>query len=122
MVTKSTDNTTDKDIINVPTVPGGPEHEHEESDDNEEGVQETGGSFSSWISYFIYSSNQLMTCYCLDPPAAATGEQKKKKKKKKSKKKAKTGENKQTDPPRVGLTKIFVNGTYPEGEIQEYRE
>ncbi|PVF98634.1 peptidase M24A methionine aminopeptidase [Serendipita vermifera] len=49
-----------------------------------------------------------------------SGDQKKKKKKKKPKKKAKTGEGKQTDPPRVGLSKIFTNGVYPEGETVEY--
>jgi methionyl aminopeptidase len=47
-------------------------------------------------------------------------DQKKKKKKKKPKKKAKGGEVKQTDPPRVGLSKIFTNGIYPEGETHEY--
>ncbi|KAH0838097.1 peptidase M24, structural domain-containing protein [Lanmaoa asiatica] len=46
------------------------------------------------------------------------GGQKKKKKKKKPKKK----KIQQTDPPRVGLSKIFTNGIYPEGEIQPYKD
>jgi len=46
------------------------------------------------------------------------GEGKKKKKKKKSKKKKVY----QSEPPRVGLSKLFPNGIYPEGEIQEYRD
>lgn len=46
-----------------------------------------------------------------------TGEVKKKKKKKKTKKK----KIEQTDPPRVGLSKIYVDGIYPEGELQEYK-
>lgn len=57
-----------------------------------------------------------------DAPAApgANGEaaKKKKKKKPKSKKKKPT----QSDPPRVGITKFFSNGVYPEGEIQEYKD
>jgi hypothetical protein len=47
----------------------------------------------------------------------AEGTKKKKKKKKPKKKKAH-----QSDPPRVGLSKIFTNGVYPEGEIQPYKD
>ena len=47
-----------------------------------------------------------------------TGEGKKKKKKKKPKKK-KIGVV-QSDPPRIGLSKLFPDANYPEGEIQEY--
>ncbi|EPT03507.1 peptidase M24A methionine aminopeptidase [Fomitopsis schrenkii] len=47
----------------------------------------------------------------------STGEGKRKKKKKKSKKKKAT----QTEPPRVGLSKLFPDGKYPEGELQEYK-
>lgn len=46
------------------------------------------------------------------------GEGKKKKKKKKPKKK-KPG---QTEPPRVGLSKFYPDGIYPEGEIQTYKD
>jgi len=42
------------------------------------------------------------------------GESKKKKKKKKK--------VEQSEPPRVGLSKLFPNGVYPEGEIQEYKD
>lgn len=42
----------------------------------------------------------------------------KKKKKKKPKKKKVT----QSEPPRVGLSKLFPSGVYPEGEIQEYKD
>ncbi|KZS93186.1 peptidase M24A, methionine aminopeptidase [Sistotremastrum niveocremeum HHB9708] len=49
---------------------------------------------------------------------AATGDAKKKKKKKKPKKKKAV----QSDPPRIGLSKFFPNGHYPEGEIQEYKD
>ncbi|CAE6360223.1 unnamed protein product [Rhizoctonia solani] len=54
---------------------------------------------------------------------AAAGEGAKKKKKKKKSKKKKTGAAPavQSDPPRVGLSFIFPNGIYPEGEIQEYK-
>ncbi|KAF7971402.1 hypothetical protein HWV62_21246 [Athelia sp. TMB] len=45
------------------------------------------------------------------------GEAKKKKKKKPKKKKTA-----QSDPPRVGLTKIFTDGVFPEGEIQFYKD
>lgn len=50
--------------------------------------------------------------------AVADGEVKKKKKKKKSKKKKKV---EQGDPPRTGLSKVYADGRYPVGEIQEYR-
>jgi methionyl aminopeptidase len=43
---------------------------------------------------------------------------KKKKKKKKPKKKKAT----QSDPPRVGLSKLFPSGAYPVGEICEYKD
>ncbi|KZT72904.1 peptidase M24A, methionine aminopeptidase [Daedalea quercina L-15889] len=48
----------------------------------------------------------------------AAGEGKKKKKKKKSKKK----KVEQSEPPRVGLSKLFPDGKYPEGELQEYKD
>ena len=46
------------------------------------------------------------------------GEGKKKKKKKKPKKK----KLEQSDPPRVGLSKLFPTGVYPEGELQPYKD
>jgi methionyl aminopeptidase len=48
----------------------------------------------------------------------AAGEAKKKKKKKKPKKK----KAEQSDPPRIGLSKFFPDGIYPEGEIQHYKD
>ena len=48
------------------------------------------------------------------------GEGKKKKKKKKSKKSKKVHE--QSEPPRVGLSKLFPQGNYPEGELQDYKD
>lgn len=44
---------------------------------------------------------------------------KKKKKKKSNKKKKKL---RQTEPPTIGLTRLFPSGVYPEGEIQQYDE
>jgi hypothetical protein len=52
------------------------------------------------------------------PTLSNTGEGKKKKKKKKSKKK----KLEQSDPPRIGLSKFFPDGIYPEGEIQPYKD
>ncbi|KAF8971681.1 peptidase M24, structural domain-containing protein [Flammula alnicola] len=49
---------------------------------------------------------------------AGAGEGKKKKKKKKSKKK----KSEQSEPPRVGLSKLFPSGVYPEGELQPYKD
>ena len=46
------------------------------------------------------------------------GDGKKKKKKKKPKKK----KIEQTDPPRVGLSKFYPEGVFPEGEIQPYTD
>ncbi|KAN0100402.1 Peptidase M24, structural domain containing protein [Tylopilus felleus] len=54
--------------------------------------------------------------HAADEPGAE-GQKRKKKKKKPKKKKVQ-----QTDPPRVGLSKIFTNGVYPEGEIQSYKD
>ncbi|PWN52467.1 peptidase M24A, methionine aminopeptidase [Violaceomyces palustris] len=57
-----------------------------------------------------------------------TGSSKNKKKKKKSgaaKRKAKAANSNpvtQTEPPRVGITKIFPDGIFPVGEIQQYDE
>lgn len=48
----------------------------------------------------------------------AGGDAKKKKKKKKKPKKKRV---EQSDPPRVGLSKIFTDGAYPEGEVQPYK-
>lgn len=55
---------------------------------------------------------------------AAAGDDKKKKKKKKNKKKKKGPKAAvaQTEPPTVGMTKLFPNGVYPVGELQAYDE
>ena len=59
-----------------------------------------------------------------EPAQEDSGEKKKKKKKKKKsgakKKKGPKGAAGQSDPPRVGLTKLFPSGVFPEGELQEY--
>jgi methionyl aminopeptidase len=47
-----------------------------------------------------------------------SGEGKKKKKKKKPKRK----KTEQSDPPRIGLSKFYPDGIYPEGEIQPYKD
>ncbi|KAH7096127.1 methionine aminopeptidase 2-like protein [Auriculariales sp. MPI-PUGE-AT-0066] len=54
----------------------------------------------------------------------ADGAAKKKKKKKKGKKKTGAGGPavQQSDPPRIGLTKLYPNGVFPEGEIVEYKD
>ena len=62
-----------------------------------------------------------------DEAPVAGGDADKKKKKKKSgnkKKKSKTAKAamQQTDPPTIGLTKMFPNGQFPVGEIQQYDE
>ena len=51
------------------------------------------------------------------PGAGYAGEGKKKKKKKKPKKK----KAQQTEPPTIGLSKLFPDGKFPEGELQEYK-
>ncbi|KAL4399096.1 Methionine aminopeptidase 2 [Malassezia pachydermatis] len=61
------------------------------------------------------------------PAPQAEGEKKKKKKKKKksgAKKKGTTAKAvcEQTEPPSIGLTKMFPNGIFPVGEIQAYDE
>ena len=64
----------------------------------------------------------LIFSYCpvavLYPHFLSPGEVKKKKKKRKPKKK----KLEQSDPPRLGLSKFFPDGIYPEGEIQPYKD
>ncbi|KAK7532490.1 methionine aminopeptidase 2-like protein [Phyllosticta citribraziliensis] len=57
-------------------------------------------------------------------PAENGAAKKKKKKKPKKKKKAAAGggASKQSDPPRVLVSQLFPNNTYPEGQIEEYRD
>ncbi|KAH7886029.1 methionine aminopeptidase 2-like protein [Phlebopus sp. FC_14] len=80
---------------------------HEQEDSEEEAIVE--GSLDSAGGYIRPDKLELMA-----------GEVKKKKKKKK-KKKAKKKKIEQSDPPRIGISKIFTNGIYPEGEIQPYK-
>lgn len=53
--------------------------------------------------------------------AAANGTATKKKKKKKPKKPKQKG-LKQSDPPRIPVSRFFPDGNYPEGETHEYKE
>lgn len=57
-----------------------------------------------------------------DPSTSSSSKKKKKKKSGAAKRKAKNSKVglEQTDPPTVGLTKIFLDGCYPVGELQEY--
>jgi methionyl aminopeptidase len=56
-----------------------------------------------------------------DDPSPDAGSAKKKKKKKPKKKKAAAGVPLvQSEPPRVGLSKIFLDGVFPVGEEEEY--
>lgn len=94
----------DKQVEPKSTVP----QDHEEDDVEEDDVvDETPGAGGEPIESGLET---IITCY--------SEETKKKKKKKKSKKK----KVQQSDPPRVGLSKIFTNGVYPEGEIQPYKD
>ncbi|KAI6153818.1 peptidase M24, structural domain-containing protein [Pisolithus tinctorius] len=60
-----------------------------------------------------------LTLATLEVTPTYVGDTKKKKKKKKKPKKKRV---EQSDPPRVGLSKIFTDGVYPEGEIQPYKD
>ncbi|CDO73088.1 hypothetical protein BN946_scf185007.g142 [Trametes cinnabarina] len=55
-----------------------------------------------------------------DPENQGAGGEGKKKKKKKKKSKKKKME--QTEPPTIGLSKLFPDGNYPQGELQEYKD
>jgi len=50
------------------------------------------------------------------------GAVKRKKKKPKKKKAGGTGPAKQTEPPRIGVSKLFLSGQYPIGEIRDYTD
>ena len=41
---------------------------------------------------------------------------------KKKKKKPKKKKLEQTEPPTIGLSKLFPDGKFPEGELQEYKD
>ena len=86
--------------------------DHDENDEGDEGTPETVGAGGMWTDIMLY----FIQCIC-------TAEGKRKKKKKRTKKK-KPGsvEAVQTDPPRIGLSKFFPTGHFPEGEIQEYTD
>ena len=55
-------------------------------------------------------------------PAGNTGDAEKKKKKKKKNNNKKKKRTAQTEPPTVGLSRIFPSGVYPVGELQAYDE
>jgi methionyl aminopeptidase len=57
----------------------------------------------------------------LEPGAEGAAKKKKKRKPRKKKKGGAGGPKVQTAPPRVPIHELFPNDTYPEGEIQEYR-
>ncbi|KAF9454212.1 methionine aminopeptidase 2-like protein [Macrolepiota fuliginosa MF-IS2] len=94
----------------------GIEAEHSDEDEENESVEGgTGGSyeFPSARSYLLPPCPE---CGRLNVTVTG-GEGKKKKKKRKAKKK----KPQQSEPPRVGLSKLFPDGKYPEGELQEYK-
>lgn len=94
---------TDEELENK-NVP--PQEEEVDEEEDEPGVTPGGGKFiSSGLFLFSLSFSR------------ADGAKKKKKKKKPKKKKAT-----QSDPPRVGLSKLFPSGEYPTGEICEYKD
>jgi methionyl aminopeptidase len=82
-----------------------------DAEDNEEGEDEIGGEAPSTSKLIHFEP-------ILPRSDNILGEGKKKKKKKKSKKK----KLEQSDPPRIGLSKFFPDGIYPEGEIQPYKD
>lgn len=92
-------------------------HDHVDAeDDNDEGEEDgapeivgAGGECFTWNPSRIDCTHVYHV-----------GEGKKKKKKKKSKKKKVAAE--QSEPPRVGLSKLFPDGNYPEGELQDYKD
>ena len=72
-------------------------------------------SYIQWAFWFV---ERAIVTDCLSTIFRLLASKKKKKKKPKKKKPATVT---QSDPPRVGLSKLFPTGTYPEGEIQEYK-
>ena len=87
-----------------------PHQEGEEEEEEESGVTPGAGE----------SLESDMTCFPLSLWFLRADGAKKKKKKKKPKKK-KVSQS-QSDPPRVGLSKLFPSGVYPTGEICEYKD
>jgi hypothetical protein len=82
-----------------------------ESDAEDDNVPTTNGVFSAYRLAQLSNETHWIS--------NLLGEAKKKKKKKKTNKKKKV---EQSEPPRVGLSKLFPSGIYPEGEIQEYKD
>ena len=84
-------------------------------DDGDEIADDAAAEGEPGIGGKIRIRLQLSESFLTGPLAA---EVKKKKKKKKPKKK----KLEQTDPPRIGISKFFPDGIYPEGEIQPYKD
>ena len=104
------------------TVPIDDDNDVDDSD--EEGAPEIAAADGQFILSVALPPLMTLCCetYFASCPHKSCliglGEAKKKKKKKKSKKKKKV---EQGDPPRTGLSKVYPDGKYPVGEIQEYR-
>ena len=84
--------------------------EHDEEHDEDEHVEQPNGVYTRALIRGEINKQIYL----------GASEHKKKKKPKKKKKKSKPEPGKQTDPPTIGLSKLFPDGHYPEGEIQEY--
>jgi hypothetical protein len=93
------------------TVPIDDENDVDDSD--EEGAPEIAAADGQFHLLSVPTHHILINLCLID-----LGEVKKKKKKKKPKKKKKV---EQGDPPRTGLSKMYPDGKYPVGEIQEYK-
>lgn len=95
--------------------------DEDEGEDDEPGADDAlanGSSIFRCVRLLLETPNSLLSIYT----PCYIGDKKKKKKKKPKKKKAVAAPAAQSEPPRVGLSKIFINGVYPIGEIQEYKD
>lgn len=108
-----TDSTLSIDQNKEQPPPEAPAVDEDDDDAEEDGVANGAPATGAHMHFLFTRFSWVLNL-------AVLGDAKKKKKKKKPKKKAK-GEV-QSEPPRVGLSKLFPSGIYPEGEIQEYKD
>ena len=72
--------------------------------------------------YTWYYTHHPRAALCVLSTGEGEGENVSAKRTKKKKKKPKKKKLEQTEPPTIGLTKLFPDSKFPEGELQEYKD
>ena len=92
-----------------------------EEEEEEEGAPDAQGVGGECLGARVIGASVVVRGNLTDTDGSVWGAGEGKKKKKKKKPKKKKAEQ-QSEPPRVGLTKLFPDGNFPEGELQDYKD